>query len=89
MKKYEFTRVAPYCESWEIEPESEYQFWRHKSGELFAIKLVEGRVVSAVGPLYHEEARHTPLDEFEYLDHDAADNGAWVEEHRDEFQLAE
>jgi len=66
-----------------------YEFWRHKSGELFAIKLVGGRVVSAVGPLHHEEARNTQLDEFEYLDHDAADNGAWVEEHRDEFQLAE
>ena len=67
---------------------SEYQFWRHnKSGELYAVKLVEGRVVSAVGPLYYEEAQ-TPLDEYEYLDHDAVDDGAWVEEHRDEFQLA-
>jgi hypothetical protein len=67
----------------------EYQFWQHRSsGEVYAVRLVEGKVVSAVGPLYYEEAQNTPLDAYEYLDYDAIDGGTWVEENRDEFQLA-
>jgi hypothetical protein len=82
--------ATPFWEEWEIIPEPEYQLWVHRpDGELFTVKLVAGRVVSAVGPLYHEEALNTPLDEFEYLDHDAVADGAWVEEHRSEFELAE
>ena len=66
-----------------------YQFWRHSSGETYAVKIVDDKVVSAVGPLYYKERETVPLPDFDYLEQDAIDDGAWVEEHKDEFVLVE
>ncbi len=79
--------AAPYWDSWEIIPEPEYQFWRHKSGELFAVGLVAGKVVAAVH--VDSEDRGVPAEEFDFREADAIDDGAWVEENRADFELVE
>ncbi len=61
-----------------------YEFWReHETGEIWAIELLEGVVVACCGPLDHSETEEQFLATFDY----APDRAAWVEKHRDAFDL--
>jgi hypothetical protein len=62
----------------------EYQFWTHRtSGEVWAVRLVDGKVDGSCGPLRYDE-RNVPLNEYEY-DHEDDD---WFAEYADQFVLA-
>ena len=50
----------------------DYRFWRHESGELYAIRFGDGGtgirgsdITGVCGPLHHSD-REFPLDDFEY-----------------------
>lgn len=61
-----------------------YEFWRERgTGQVWAIELLEGVVVGACGPLDHSELCEEFLKAFDY----AAERSAWIEAHRDAFDL--
>lgn len=61
-----------------------YEFWRERrTGEVWAMKLFEGVVVGCCGPLDHSELDEKFLEAFDY----SPDRSAWIEEHRDAFDL--
>ena len=63
----------------------EYQYWVHKrSGETYAVEIVNGQVVGACGPLYYEDYQ-TDMTEFEYDKED----GEWVQNNKNDFRLEE
>jgi hypothetical protein len=66
--------------------EEKYEFWRHsRSGEVYAVKVVGGKVASAVGPLSQKEMRTVPLPDFDFANPDAVKDGAWIEQNRLDF----
>lgn len=61
-----------------------YEFWREReTGEVWAVELLEGIVVGLRGPLHHREVDTGFLQTFGYL----PERAAWVEQHRDAFDL--
>jgi hypothetical protein len=63
-----------------------HELWRHReTGEVWAVKLVDGVVVGCFGPLavHDRDARY--LDAFDY----SPARAAWIEGRRDTFDLAE
>lgn len=62
----------------------QHEFWRERrTGEAWAVELREGVVVGCCGPLDHSEVDETFLETFDY----SSDRAAWVEAHRDAFDL--
>lgn len=61
-----------------------YEFWRERgTGEIWAVELREGVVAGCCGPLGHSEVDETFVEAFDY----SSDRAAWVEAHRDAFDL--
>jgi hypothetical protein len=61
-----------------------YEFWRERrTGEVWAIELLEGVVVGSCGPLDHSELDETFLEAFDY----SPGRSASIEAHRDAFDL--
>jgi len=64
----------------------EHEFWRSRDeGHVFAVELVDGVVAGTCGPLEAGDVDERFLATFDYSD----ERGAWLEEHRDEFDLYE
>ena len=62
----------------------EYEFWRERvTGDIWAVELVEGKVVAVAGPLHHDDVDEDFLPGFDY----APERADWVEAHRDAFDL--
>lgn len=63
-----------------------YELWREReSGEVWAMRLVEGVVVGCCGPLGPRERDARYLSSLDY----SPERVDWVERHRDAFDLAE
>jgi hypothetical protein len=63
-----------------------YEFWRElETGEVWAVELVDGLVARCSGPLHHGELDRQFLEGLDY----AATRAAWVEAHREAFELYE
>ena len=63
---------------------TEYEFWREReTHEVWAIEFVDGVVTGLCGPLPHCDIDEAFLDSFAY----SPERAAWVEEHRDAFEL--
>jgi len=63
-----------------------YEFWRHpETGEVWAVKLRNGIVVAACGPLHHDEIDHEFLEDLDYSEEGAAS----IEATRDRYGLVE
>lgn len=61
-----------------------YEFWRERgTGQVWAVELLEGVVAGACGPLDHSELDEEFLEAFDY----ATERAAWIEAHRDVFDL--
>jgi len=61
-----------------------YEFWREReTGDVWAVELLEGVVVGLCGPLHHSEVDEGFLETFGY----STERAAWVEQHRDAFDL--
>jgi hypothetical protein len=61
-----------------------YEFWREKqTGEIWAVKFLDGLVVGSCGPLDHSEVDEQFLEGLYY----STDRAAWIEAHRDAFDL--
>ena len=61
-----------------------YEFWRHVADRgVWAIKLVDGDVVGACGPLEPTSVNCSWLDTYTY----SADDAAGIQAHRDRFRL--
>jgi CBS domain-containing protein len=64
----------------------EHEFWREKVGRhVYAVELVDGVVAGSCGPLDVADIDERFLATFDY----APDRGAWIEHHRDLFDLYE
>ena len=62
----------------------EHEFWRDRSGgHVYAVELVDGVVAGTCGPLDPGDVDERFLATFDY----APDSGAWIEHHRDLFDL--
>jgi hypothetical protein len=63
-----------------------YEFWRHsRSGQVFAVQLLDGIVVACSGPLHHDDIDLAFLADLDY-----SEEGATViEASRDEYVLVE
>ncbi|HEY7732818.1 MAG TPA: CBS domain-containing protein [Gaiellaceae bacterium] len=62
----------------------EQEFWRDRSsGRLYAVELHDGIVTGSAGPLSASELEPGFLATFDY----ASDEAAWLEEHREGFDL--
>jgi len=63
-----------------------YELWRERaSGEVWAVRLVEGTVVGCCGPLATHDRNVSYLGGLDY----APDRADWIERHRDAFDLAQ
>jgi hypothetical protein len=63
-----------------------YEFWRERAtGETWAIELLDGVVLGCCGPLDHSEVEQQFLESFNY----SPVRAAWVEGHRDAFDLCD
>lgn len=62
-----------------------YEFWRHKSGEDYAVELTGDVVTGVCGPLPHTEVRSALLPDMHY--HDNPEDVDWVREHQDDFGI--
>jgi hypothetical protein len=63
-----------------------FEFWREsKTGEIWAVELVDGVVVACCGPLEHREVDERFLDAFDYW----AAGADRIEAERDDFDLVE
>ena len=61
-----------------------YEFWRERgTGEIWAVELLDGVVVGCCGPLTRSEVEERFLRTFDY----SPARAAWVEAHRDAFDL--
>jgi CBS domain-containing protein len=64
----------------------EHEFWRERTGgHVYAVELVDGLISGTCGPLEAGDLDHMFLASFDYT----PDQAAWLEEHRDEFDLHE
>ena len=62
-----------------------HELWRErKSGEVWAVRLVDGAVVGCCGPLASHDRDTHYLSSLDY----SPERAAWVDEHRDAFDLA-
>jgi hypothetical protein len=62
----------------------EREFWRERAtGRVFAVELDEGVVSGCCGPLDVSDVEDEFLPTFDY-EHE---QGAWLERHREEFEL--
>jgi hypothetical protein len=49
-----------------------YEFWRHRTtGEVFAVKLLDGIVVASCGPLHRDDVDAGFLPTLDYTEKDA------------------
>lgn len=64
-----------------------YCFWRHTSGDVYAIRQQNGRVTGCVGPLSeaYQDRENLPDHHWD----DFTEDAAWAEEHEAEFRLYE
>ena len=62
-----------------------HEFWRNRSGGVWAVELVEGVVAGCCGPLDASEIEDEFLPHLEY----SAREAEWIEAHRTEFELFE
>jgi hypothetical protein len=63
-----------------------FEFWREsETGAVWAVELREGAVVGCCGPLDHSEIDEQFLPTLDY----SVDRAAWVDAHRDAFDLYE
>jgi hypothetical protein len=61
-----------------------YEYWRERdTGEVWAVKLLDGVVTGCCGPLDPSELEEQFLRTFDY----SAERAAWTEAHRDAFDL--
>lgn len=61
-----------------------YEFWRNfETGEVWAVKLLDGIVVACSGPLHHDDIDGDFLESLDYCEEGAAS----IEAARDEFAL--
>lgn len=60
-----------------------FEFWKHRSGDTYAVKVVSGDVVGTIGPLHHTEIKPMLLPGYRYTKTDVA----WIKKHRHEFEL--
>jgi len=61
-----------------------YQYWSHKrSGETWAVQIIDGQVVGACGPLYHSD-RPRDMRDFEY----DRDEGEKINKHAGDYRLS-
>ena len=59
-----------------------YEFWRSRdTGDVWAVKLVDGDVHGAYGPLRGGEIDRTCLPVYDYMD------GSFIQAHREQFAL--
>jgi len=66
----------------------EYQYWTHRrSGDTYAVEIINGQVVGACGLLYYKHYQDYPekMSEIEYNRED----GEWVQNNKDDFRLEE
>lgn len=62
-----------------------YELWREReTGEVWAVRLVDGVVVGCCGPLPARERVPAFLGGLDYT----SDRARWVDVHRDAFELA-
>jgi hypothetical protein len=60
------------------------EFWRERSsGHIYAVALEDGGVVAWCGPLHMSEVEDEFLPTFRYT----AERAAWLDRHREEFDL--
>lgn len=62
-----------------------YEFWRKRSGGVWAVELVDGVVVRCCGPVDASQVEDEFLPHLEYSAHEAGR----IEAHRAEFELFE
>ena len=64
----------------------EHEFWRERAtGQVWAIELRDGAVGGCCGPLDRSELEEQFLRSFDY----SPARAAWIEEHREEFDLCD
>lgn len=62
----------------------EHEFWRERStGRIYAVELEDGIVSGCCGPLAASDIEDDFLPTFDY----SAERAAWLEQHREEFEL--
>ena len=62
----------------------EHEFWRERAtGGVYAVAFDEGVVVGLCGPLDASELEEEFLPTFDY----SSERAAWVDEHRQDFEL--
>lgn len=62
-----------------------YELWREReTGEVWAIRLVDGAVAGCCGPLAAREREPMFLGGFDYT----PERAEWVDTHREAFELA-
>ncbi|HZO97971.1 MAG TPA: hypothetical protein VFB42_11410 [Gaiellaceae bacterium] len=67
-------------------PQKTHEFWRERrTGEIWAVELVDGVVVGCCGPLHHKEVVASYLPTFEY----APAGADRIEAGRDGFDLVD
>jgi hypothetical protein len=63
-----------------------YELWREReTGEIWAVRLVDGTVVGCCGPLASHDRDNRSLSSLDY----APDGADWIEGRRDDVDLAE
>jgi hypothetical protein len=63
-----------------------HEYWRHAhTGEVWAVRLLDGVVVGCCGPLHHDDLDPDFLPDLDYVE----DGAAGIEEAREEFALLE
>lgn len=66
----------------------EYNFWRHRnSGEVYAIRTDNGKVIGCCGPLAYDEVNASDLPYYYYDDN--PEDAEWAQEHEAHFALVE
>lgn len=66
----------------------EYQYWAHaRSGERYHVRIVDGVVTGATGPLHHSEVTVANLGNFH--DDDEPDLADDIRDHADEYRRVE
>lgn len=61
-----------------------HEFWRDtRTGEVWAVRLLDGVVVGCCGPLHHDDVDPDFLEDLDY----AAEGAASIEAQREEFAL--
>jgi hypothetical protein len=61
-----------------------YEFWKHnKSGDIYAVRILEGKITGAVGPLHWKEQEDKNLPNFHYDDY--LEGVEWFNDHQELF----